>query len=64
MSAEVVATLNRAIKDAVSTPEAKRFFGAYGSETGAMTPGEFDEFAREELKRWDGIIKMTGLQKQ
>jgi tripartite-type tricarboxylate transporter receptor subunit TctC len=64
MPSEIVATLNQAIKDAVNTPEGKRFFGAYGSETGTMTPGEFDAFVREELKRWDGIIKVTGLPKQ
>ncbi|MEJ0078090.1 MAG: tripartite tricarboxylate transporter substrate binding protein [Alphaproteobacteria bacterium] len=64
MSPEIAASLNQAIKDAVNTPKGKRFFGAYGSETGAMTPAEFSAFVKEELKRWDGIVKVTGLPKQ
>jgi tripartite-type tricarboxylate transporter receptor subunit TctC len=61
---EIVATLNQAIKDAVSTPEGKRFFAAYGSETGAMTAAEFGDFVKQELKRWEGIVALTGLPKQ
>ena len=64
MPAEIVATLNQAIKDAVNTLEGKRFFAAYGSETAAMTPAELADFVKQELKRWDGIIKVTGLPKQ
>ena len=64
MPAEIVATLNQAIKDAVNTPEGKRFFASYGSETGVMTPPEFAELVKQELKRWDGIVALTGLPKQ
>lgn len=64
MPPEIVATLNQAIRDAINTPEGKRFFAAYGSETGAMTAAEFADFVKQELKRWDGIIKLTGLPKQ
>ena len=64
MPAEIVATLNQAIRDAVSTPEGKRFFAAYGSETGAMTAPEFADLVKDELKRWEGIVKLTGLPKQ
>ena len=64
MPAEIVATLNQAIRDAVNTPEGKRFFAAYGSETGAMTTTEFADLVKEELKRWEGIVALTGLPKQ
>jgi tripartite-type tricarboxylate transporter receptor subunit TctC len=64
MPPEIVATLNQAIKDAVNTPEGKRFFAAYGSETGAMTSAEFAGFVKQELKRWEGIVALTGLPKQ
>ena len=64
MPPEIVATLNKAIRDAVSTPEGKRFFAAYGSETGTMTTAEFAEFVKQELKRWEGIVALTGLPKQ
>jgi tripartite-type tricarboxylate transporter receptor subunit TctC len=64
MSPEVVATLNQAVREAVNTPEGKRFFAAYGSETGAMTAADFAAFVKQELKRWEGIVAMTGLPKQ
>jgi tripartite-type tricarboxylate transporter receptor subunit TctC len=64
MPAEIVATLNRAIRDAVNTPEGKRFFAVYGSETSAMATPQFADFVKEELKRWDGIVALTGLPKQ
>src|SRR6185295_11252931 len=64
LAPEIVATLNRAIQDAVNTPEGKRFFAAYGSETGAMTAPEFADLVKQELKRWEGIVALTGLPKQ
>ena len=60
----IVATLNQAVRDAVNTPEGKRFFAAYGSETGAMTAADFADLVKQELKRWEGIVAMTGLPKQ
>jgi tripartite-type tricarboxylate transporter receptor subunit TctC len=64
MSPDIVATLNQAVREAVNTPEGKRFFAAYGSETGSMTPADFADFVKQELKRWEGIVAMTGLPKQ
>jgi tripartite-type tricarboxylate transporter receptor subunit TctC len=64
MSPEIVATLNQAVREAVNTPEGKRFFAAYGSETGSMTAADFADFVKQELKRWEGIVAMTGLPKQ
>jgi tripartite-type tricarboxylate transporter receptor subunit TctC len=64
MAPEIVATLNQAVREAINTPEGKRFFAAYGSETGAMTAADFAAFVKQELKRWEGIVAMTGLPKQ
>jgi tripartite-type tricarboxylate transporter receptor subunit TctC len=64
MAPEIVATLNQAVREAINTPEGKRFFAAYGSETGAMTAADFAVFVKQELKRWEGIVAMTGLPKQ
>jgi len=40
------------------------FFAVYGSETGSMTAADFADFVKQELKRWEGIVAMTGLPKQ
>jgi tripartite-type tricarboxylate transporter receptor subunit TctC len=62
--AEIVATLNRAIRDAIHTPEGRRFYDALGAEIGTMSAEEFKAFVAQELKRWEGIIALTGLPKQ
>jgi tripartite-type tricarboxylate transporter receptor subunit TctC len=61
---EIVATLNQAIREAVNTPEGKRFHAALGAEIGAMTAAEFADFVKQELRRWEGIVALTGLPKQ
>jgi len=64
MPPEIVAVLNKAIREAVSTIEGKRFYEALGAEIGTMSAEEFGEFVKQELKRWEGIIALTGLPKQ
>ena len=64
MPADAVAALNKAIREAINTPEGKRFYEALGAEIGQMPAAEFGEFVKQELKRWDGIIALTGLPKQ
>lgn len=61
---DIVAILNKAIRDAIQTPEGKRFYEALGAEIGTMPAAEFGDFVKQELKRWDGIIALTGLPKQ
>jgi tripartite-type tricarboxylate transporter receptor subunit TctC len=61
---DIVATLNKAIRDAINGPEGKRFYEALGAEIGQMSAAEFGDFVKQELKRWDGIIALTGLPKQ
>jgi tripartite-type tricarboxylate transporter receptor subunit TctC len=61
---EIVAKLNKAIRDAVNTPEGKRFYDALGAEIGNMPAEEFSAFVAQELKRWEHIIVLTGLPKQ
>ena len=64
MPPEIVATLNKAIVEAIHTPEGKRFYDMLGAEIGTMKAAEFSAFVKDQLKRWDGIIQMTGLPKQ
>jgi tripartite-type tricarboxylate transporter receptor subunit TctC len=64
MPPEIVATLNKAIREAISTPEGQRFYEALGAEIGTMSAQEFAAFVAQELKRWEGIIALTGLPKQ
>ena len=62
--ADIVTTLNKAIRDVIMRPEGKRFYDALGAEIGTMSAEEFGDFVAQELKRWEGIIALTGLPKQ
>ena len=62
--ADIVAKLNTAIRDAVGSPEGKRFYEALGADVGTMSAEEFGGFVATELKRWERIIALTGLPKQ
>jgi tripartite-type tricarboxylate transporter receptor subunit TctC len=61
---DMVATLNKAIRDAINTPEGKRFYDALGAEIGTMSAPEFSAFVAQELRRWERIIALTGLPRQ
>jgi len=61
---DIVATLNKAIRDATNTPEGKRFYDALGAEIGTMSAEEFAVFVAQELTRWERIVALTGLPKQ
>jgi len=61
---DIVATLNKAIRDAIHTPEGKQFYDVLGAEISNLTAAEFSDFVKEQLKRWEGIIALTGLPKQ
>jgi tripartite-type tricarboxylate transporter receptor subunit TctC len=62
--ADIVAKLNTAIRDAVGSPEGKRFYEALGADVGTMSAEEFGGFVATELRRWERIIALTGLPKQ
>jgi len=62
--ADIVAKLNTAIRDAVGSPECKRFYEALGADVGTMSAEEFGGFVAAELRRWERIIALTGLPKQ
>jgi tripartite-type tricarboxylate transporter receptor subunit TctC len=62
--ADIVAKLNTAIRDAVGSPEGKRFYEALGAAVGTMSAEEFGGFVATELRRWERIIALTGLPKQ
>jgi len=62
--ADIVAKLNTAIRDAVGSPEGKRFYEALGADVGTMSAEEFGGLVATELRRWERIIALTGLPKQ
>src|SRR5689334_13185134 len=48
MPPEIVATLNKAIVEAIHTPEGKRFYDLLGADIGAMSAAEFSDFVKDQ----------------
>jgi tripartite-type tricarboxylate transporter receptor subunit TctC len=60
-SPDIVARLNKAIVNGLSTPEIHQRFIANGGEPAASTPEEMRRFMIEESARWAKIIKLAGI---
>jgi tripartite-type tricarboxylate transporter receptor subunit TctC len=53
----VVAKLNAAMVSVLQTPELKEKLLAQGAEAAWNTPAEFEALVREELKKWEYVIR-------
>lgn len=61
---EIVATLNRAVVQAMSQPDTRQHIAAIGVEPMATTPAEFDVFFKSEVARWTAVAQSAGLKAQ
>jgi len=48
------------IHKAGNTPEAKAIWANQGAEFSPMTPPQFGQFVSAEVKRWTGVVKLSG----
>jgi tripartite-type tricarboxylate transporter receptor subunit TctC len=58
---EVVATLNAALKDAITDPKIVARFKEDGGMPTAMTPKELTQFLAEDLARWHTLVEAAGI---
>ncbi len=59
---QTVQALNKALRDALDSPEVKGMCEKFTSESAGSTPAEWDAIIRREHTRWGGIIKSAGFQ--
>jgi tripartite-type tricarboxylate transporter receptor subunit TctC len=57
----IVDKLNAGMVKAMNTPELRERFAGVGSETVADTPAEYGAFVAAELKKWEKVIRATGV---
>ena len=60
--AEVVATLNRAAREAVASPAVQDKLGKLGMRLAASTPAELDALLSSEIKRWGDVIRAAKIE--
>ncbi len=57
---DIIARLNQAINKVLKMPEVRQRLTEMGAEIGGGTADEFGRFAQSELKRYEGIVRMSG----
>jgi tripartite-type tricarboxylate transporter receptor subunit TctC len=58
----IVATLNRAIVQALAQPETLKQLHDLGVEVGSITPEEFAAYIKSEIPKWAAVVKASGAQ--
>jgi tripartite-type tricarboxylate transporter receptor subunit TctC len=61
---DVVATLNRAIVQAMNQPDTRERISAIGVEPMATSPEAFEAFFKTEVARWTAVAQSAGLKAQ
>jgi len=57
----IVTRLNKALNDVLRTPDLVERFAALGAEPLGSSPAAFGKYIREEIAKWDKVIKGTGI---
>jgi tripartite-type tricarboxylate transporter receptor subunit TctC len=60
--AEVIATLNRAAREAIASPAVQDKLGKLGMRLAASTPAEQDALLGSEIKRWGEVIRAAKIE--
>lgn len=60
MPADIVNRTNAAMVKAVSMPDFQEKFTKYGMTVAPSTPAELAAMQAEELKKWEGPVKVSG----
>jgi tripartite-type tricarboxylate transporter receptor subunit TctC len=58
---EVVAVVNRAIREALATPDLTKAMADQGSDAGQTSPEAFSTFVEAERSRWRTLATETGV---
>ena len=58
--ADVQARIVEEIRKAAASDEIKTIWASNGAEFGTLTPAQFGDFVGAEIKRWAGVVKVSG----
>jgi tripartite-type tricarboxylate transporter receptor subunit TctC len=63
-SPELVARLNRELKDILATPEVRAAFETQGMDPASSSPEEFRALVENDADRWARVIKAQNIKAQ
>jgi tripartite-type tricarboxylate transporter receptor subunit TctC len=61
---DIVATVNKAIVDAVALADVKQKFAEMGIEAKSSSPNELMSLFKSDVKKWDDVIVKAGIEKK
>jgi tripartite-type tricarboxylate transporter receptor subunit TctC len=61
---EIIATVHKAIVDAVALPDVKQKFNDMGIEAKSSSPDELMSLLKSDVKKWDDVIVKAGIEKK
>ena len=61
LPADVLATLHKAVLDAMNAPDVRSKLGNLSLDITTMTPQAFDTFLKQELEKWGKVVKAAGI---
>ena len=62
--ADIVATLNRAVEDALNSPEVQKFSSAAGMDARGMAPDDLRNRIKSDVAKWAQVIEKAGIAKR
>jgi tripartite-type tricarboxylate transporter receptor subunit TctC len=57
----ILERLNAEIVKVLNAPEVKDAWGKQGAQVMPMTVAEFERFLRDEIAKWGGLVRATGM---
>ena len=57
---EIVARLNAEIGKIIARPAIREAWAKQGAEPMQMSPAEFDKYLREDIVKWERVVKLSG----
>ena len=62
--ANIVALLNRAVDDALKSPEVQKFSGEAGMDARSMSPDDLRNRIKNDVAKWSQVIEKAGIKKR
>ena len=57
----IIARLHKALEEAQDAPEIQQQFEKEGAATRKMSSAEFGKFIESEMKKWERVVKESGI---
>jgi tripartite-type tricarboxylate transporter receptor subunit TctC len=61
---DIVGRLNKMFTDVLAQPESEEYFERQGMQIYASTPAQLGAFVKEQIVKWDDVLRKAGIERQ